>query len=59
MFFCHSSRLVSSTGEAEAMPALETTMSMPPKARAASSKQAITAASSVTSSFTPIAASRP
>ena len=43
------SRLVSSIGAAEAMPALETRMSSPPNSTAVAAKAAATAASEVTS----------
>ena len=49
MFFCQSASVVSSTGEAEAMPALEMQMSTPPNFQALSRKPAITASSRVTS----------
>ncbi len=49
MFFCQVARLVSSTGEADAMPALETQMSTPPNFQALSRKPAATASSRVTS----------
>ena len=49
MFFCQSASVVSSTGAAEAMPALEMQMSTPPNFQALSRKPAITASSRVTS----------
>ena len=55
----HSASDVSSIGAAEAMPALETQMSMPPNARAASACSAITLSSSVTSTHSPAALSAP
>ena len=54
-----SSSEVSSNGAAEAMPALATTMSIPPKATTASRKAAATAVSSVTSASAPATASLP
>jgi hypothetical protein len=49
MFLFHSSRVVSSIGADEAMPALETRMSMPPNSTAVSAKPATTWPSEVTS----------
>ena len=51
--------MVSSIGAAEAMPALETQMSRPPKRHAASAKSAAMEPSSVTSPQTPTQLSLP
>ena len=48
----HSASVVSSIDELEAMPALETTMSTPPKASTAAANAAATASSEVTSPAT-------
>src|SRR5690349_7346353 len=49
MFFCQRARVVSSTGEAEAMPAFEMQISTPPNFHELSRKLAATASSRVTS----------
>ncbi len=45
----HSSSVVSSSAALDAMPAFETTMSMPPNSRTAAANASATAASDVTS----------
>ena len=59
MLRCHSASVVSSSGAAEAMPALQTQMSIPPKRAAVSSSAAIMASSRVTSAQTAPTASWP
>src|SRR4051812_46460449 len=49
MFFCQSASVVSSTGAAEAMPALEMQMSTPPNFHELSRNPVMTASSRVTS----------